>query len=82
VFLGVSRIELEGDSIRLIGTRQGKESFIASGPFDSETGTFSLPLPRGTFDFARDKDGSSPFYARGNPPKRYRYFAPVLLDDG
>ena len=84
VFLGASRIEQDGDTIRLIGTPRGqeKESVIASGRRDSETGRFSLPLPWGTFDFARDKDGSSPFYARGNPPERYRYVPPVQLDDG
>ncbi len=83
VFLGVSRIEQDGDTIRLIGTRgQDKENIIASGPLDSESGRFSLPLPRGTFDFARDNDGSSPFYARGNPPQRYDYVPPVQLDDG
>ena len=35
-----------------------------------------------TFDFARETDRSSPFYARGNPPERYRYSPPVQLDDG
>lgn len=84
VFLGVSRIEQDGDTIRLISATRGheNESVIASGRRDPETGAFSFPLPRGTFEFAREKDGSSPFYARGNPPERYRYFPPVLLDDG
>jgi CubicO group peptidase (beta-lactamase class C family) len=84
VFLGASRIEQDGDTIRLIGTPRGqeKESVIASGPRDSGTGTFSLPLRGGSFDFAREKDGSSPFYPRGNPPERYGYFPPVQLDDG
>jgi len=84
VFLGVSRIEQDGDTIRLLGTRRGQkeESVVATGRRDSETGTFSLPLPWNTFDFAREKDGSSPFYPRGNPPERYRYVPPVQLDDG
>ena len=84
VFLGVSRIDKEGDTVRLFGTRRGqeKESIIATGRHDPETGTFSLPLPWNTFDFAREKDGSNPFYARGNPPERYRYVPPVRLDDG
>jgi CubicO group peptidase (beta-lactamase class C family) len=84
VFLGVSRIEQDGDTVRLIGSsgEQEKESVIASGRRDAGTGRFSLPLPRGTFDFARDQDRSSPFYARGNPPERYRYLPPVPLDDG
>ena len=84
VFLGVARIEQDGDTIRLIGTPLGreKESVIASGRRDSGTGTFSLPLPRGSFDFTHEQAGSSPFYARGNPPERYRYVPPVQLDDG
>jgi len=84
VFLGASRIERDGDTIRLMGTPRGETEarLIASGRRDSETGTFSLSLPRGTFDFAREKDGSSPFYPRGNPPERYRYAPPVQIDDG
>ena len=40
VFLGVSRIEQDGDTVRLLGTRRGqqKESVIATGPRDPETG--------------------------------------------
>lgn len=84
VFLGVSRIEADGDTVRLMGTPRGreKESIVASGRRDPETGRFSLALPRGSFDFAREKAGSSPFHARGNPPERYRYVPPVELDDG
>lgn len=84
VFLGVSRIEQEGDTVRLVGTRRGQqeESVVATGRRDPESGTFSLPLPWNTFDFAREKDASSPFYARGNPPERYRYFPPLQLGDG
>jgi CubicO group peptidase (beta-lactamase class C family) len=84
VFLGVSRIEQDGDTVRLLATRDGQqeERVVASGRRDPESGTFSLPLPRGTFNFARETDGSSPFYARGNPPERYRYFPPLQFDDG
>jgi CubicO group peptidase (beta-lactamase class C family) len=84
IFLGVSRIEQGGDRIRLLGKRRGQENegVIADGSYDSETDTFSLPLGGVTFDFARETDGSSPFYARDNPPGRYRYVPPVALDDG
>ena len=84
LFLGVSRIEQDGDTVRLVGTRRGqqKESVIATGPRDPETGTFSLPLSGRSFDFTRDTDTSSAFYARGNPAERYRYSPPVQLDDG
>lgn len=84
IFLGVSRIEQDGDVIRLIGTRRGQkeESVIATGRREPETGRFSVPLLGRTFDFARETASSSPFYARGNPPDRYSYSPPVQLDDG
>jgi CubicO group peptidase (beta-lactamase class C family) len=84
IFLGVTRIEQDGDTVRLVGTRRGEkeESIIAGGRRDPETGTFSVPLYGRTFDFARDTDRSSPFYARGNSPERYRYSPPVQLNDG
>ena len=84
VFLGVSRIEQDGDTVRLFGTPRGQkeESVIATGRRDPEAGTFSLPLFGRSFDFARETDRSSPFYARGNPPERYRYFPPVQLEEG
>jgi CubicO group peptidase (beta-lactamase class C family) len=84
VFLGVSRIEQVGDTVRLFGTQRGQkeERVIATGRRDLGAGAFSLPLGRSTFDFARETDRSSPFYPRGNPPERYRYSSPVQLDDG
>jgi CubicO group peptidase (beta-lactamase class C family) len=84
VFLGVSRIERNGDMVRLVGTRRGQkeESVITTGRRDPDTGMFSLPLFGRTFDFARETDRSSPFYPRGNPAERYRYIPPVQLDDG
>lgn len=84
VFLGVSRIEQDGDSVRLLGTRRGQkqESVIATGRRDPDSGTFSLALSGNTFDFARDAAASSPFYPRGNPPERYRYSPPIPFDDG
>ena len=84
LFLGASRIEQEGDTIRLVGTQRGRdtEGVIATGPRDAETGRFSLALGGTTFDFARETDSSSAFYARSNPPERYRYSPPVQLDDG
>ena len=84
IFLGVSRIEQDGDNIRLVGTRRGQrqESVVASGRRDAETDTFSIPIFGSTFDFRRDTSASSPFYTRGKPPARYRYTPPVQLDDG
>jgi CubicO group peptidase (beta-lactamase class C family) len=84
LFLGVSRIEQDGETVRLLGTRRGRkdESVVASGRRDSETGQLSLPLFGTTFDFARDSGRSSAFYPRGAPGERYRYSPPVQLDDG
>ena len=84
VFLGVSRIEQEGDAVRLLGTRRGQqeESVLATGQRDPESGDLSLPVFGSTYDFTRDTEGSSPFYARGNPPERYRYAPPLQFDDG
>jgi CubicO group peptidase (beta-lactamase class C family) len=84
IFLGVSRIEQDGEAIRLVGTRRGQtaESVVATGTRDPETGDFSIPIFGTNFDFERDTDKSSPFHPRGNPPERYRYAPPVQLDDG
>lgn len=83
-FIPVARIENDGDTVRLIGTRRGakEESVLAAGRRDSETGGFSLPINGRTFDFERDKAATSAFYPRGNPGQRYRYVPPVALDDG
>jgi CubicO group peptidase (beta-lactamase class C family) len=84
VFLGVSRIEREGDSVRLVGTRRGQkqESVISTGSFYPEATAFSLPIFGNTFDFRRDLRASSDFYPRGNPAVRYSYRPPIALDDG
>ena len=84
IFLGVSRIEQDGDVVRLVGTRRGQrmESVIASGRRDPDTGRFNIPLFGSTFDFQPENDASSAFYPRGNPPERYRYAPPPQLDDG
>jgi len=84
LFLGASRIEQDGDTIRLLGTgrRQGPETVIAAGRRDPDTGRFTLPLAGGSFDFARDTSSTSPFYPRRNPPDRYQYSPPLQLDDG
>jgi CubicO group peptidase (beta-lactamase class C family) len=84
VFLGVSRIEQEGETVRLVGTRRGRkeESVVATGRLDRASGGFAIPLSGTTFDFARDTSRSSAFYPRGNPPERYRYAPPMQLDDG
>ena len=84
VFLGVSSIELDGDVVRLVGTRRGqqKQEVIATGRRDPDTGTMSIPIQGTMFEFSPDKTESSPFYPRGKSPERYRYAPPPQLDDG
>ena len=84
VFLGVSRIEQEGDSVRLVGIRRGQkeEAVIATGRRDAEAGTMSIPLYGTAFDFARDTSSSSAFYPRGKAGVRYSYVPPPARDDG
>lgn len=84
IFLGVSRIEQEGEVIRLVGTRRGQreESLIASGRRDPASGNFAIPIQGFTYNFTRDADGSSDFYPRAKPPAHYQYSPPLQLDDG
>lgn len=84
IFLGVSGIEQDGDTVRLVGIRRGQkeEAVLATGTRDQESGLFSIPIFGTAFDFEPDKSASSAFYPRGNPPERYRYSPPVQLDDG
>jgi hypothetical protein len=84
MFLGVSRIEQDGAVVRLVGTRRGQTRSTSLRPaaHDPDTGTLSLPLFGSTFDFARETDGSSAFYARGNPPGALPLLSAVQLDDG
>ena len=84
IFLGVSRIEQDGDVLRLVGTRRGQkeESVIATGRRDAEIGRLTFPLYGRSFDFDRDTADSSPFYPRGKTPERYSYAPPLQRDDG
>jgi CubicO group peptidase (beta-lactamase class C family) len=83
-FIPVSRIEVDGENVRLIGTRRGsqEETVLATGRRDAEAGVLSIPINGRTFDFERDADESSPFYPRSRSSQRYRYSPPVRLDDG
>jgi len=84
IFLGASRLEQDGDTVRLLGTRRGQkqESLIGAGRIDAENGVITIPIQGATFDFRRDTISSSPFYPRGRTPERYHYAPPVQLDDG
>lgn len=81
-FIPVSRVELRGDVVALIG-RGGSQSdtTLAEGRYDD--GVIRMPLRGASFDFNKvDGDSSSPFYPRGKPGDRYRYTVPLQLDDG
>ena len=84
VFWGVTRIEQDGETVRLLGTRRGQkqEAVIASGRRDADSDRFTLALRGSSFDFERDTSTSSAFYPRGKPAERYRYAPPVQLKDG
>jgi CubicO group peptidase (beta-lactamase class C family) len=84
IFIGATRLDQDGDTVRLVGTRRGEkeEEVIGTGGRDPESGVMAIPIQGETFNFARDTDASSGFYPRGNPPERYRYAPPVQLGDG
>ena len=83
-FLSVTRVELEADTIRLLGRRNNDapESVVATGRYENNE-TFSLSLRGGLYEFTKMTDlASSPFYPRGKPGHRYAYTPPVPLKDG
>jgi CubicO group peptidase (beta-lactamase class C family) len=85
VFLDVSRLERDGNAVRLIGTRMGQktEQVLLEGNYDKENDLLSIAFPQrgGTYDFRRDGEQST-FYPRGKNPQRYVYRAPLARDDG
>ena len=75
IFTRVSRIEVTGKDLRLIGRDTVRGHY--------EDGVITLPLRGGTYDLTRVSDSAtSPFYPRGNPPARYRYTPPLEVKDG
>lgn len=83
-FIPVSRLELDGEAVRLFGTRRGSENEeeLAAGRRDAETEQLHMPIDGRSFDFGRDAEARSPFYPRGRSGERYRYSPPVQRDDG
>jgi hypothetical protein len=84
IFLGATRLEQDGNLVRLIGTRRGQkdEATIGAGHLDPDSGLLSIPIQGETFNFMPDHEVASAFYPRGNPPERYHYSPPVQVDDG
>ncbi len=83
-FFPVSRIEMEGNSVRLLGTRRGakEESVLLSGQYDPEVGVIRLPINGSSFDFERDNSAVSAFYPRAKAGEHYAYQPPLALSDG
>lgn len=80
---GVERLVRDGNALKLIGKRRGKEQDVATGTYDAEQKTFTLVFAGrgGSYDFFRDGDDSA-FYPRGKNPGHYAYRPPPALDDG
>jgi CubicO group peptidase (beta-lactamase class C family) len=80
---GVERLTRDGNAVKLIGKRRGKEQDVATGTYDAENQVITLVFPSrgGSYDFVRDTDDSG-FYPRGKQPGRYTYRSPLALDDG
>jgi CubicO group peptidase (beta-lactamase class C family) len=80
---GVERLTRDGNAVKLIGKRRGKEQEVASGTVDVENDVITLVFPSrgGSYDFVRDGDDSA-FYPRGKHPGKYAYRPPLALDDG
>jgi CubicO group peptidase (beta-lactamase class C family) len=83
-FIPASRIEINGETARLLGTRRGakEESELSLGRYDGESQVLSFRLNGTSYDFERETAASSPFYPRGKSGERYFYRPPVAFDDG
>ncbi len=83
-FIPVSRIELDGEAVRLLGTRRGAkgETVLSAGRLDADDEIIRLPIDGISYDFARDQAAMSPFYPRGRAAERYAYRPPIALADG
>jgi CubicO group peptidase (beta-lactamase class C family) len=81
---GVERLVRDGNALRLVGRRGGKEQDVAAGTYDAENEVITLFFPSrgGSYDFVRDTSADSGFYPRGREPGRYVYRPPLALGDG
>ena len=80
---GVERFVRDGNRVKLIGKRRGKEQDVGVGTYDADNQVITLVFPGrgGSYDFRRDNDDSD-FYPRGRNPQRYSYRPPPGRDDG
>lgn len=83
-FFPVSRLVVEGETVRLMGTQRGgkRETLLATGRLDPQTGVLRIPVNLSTFDFVPDTRSTSPFFPRGRNGEPYAYAPPIALDDG
>ncbi len=79
-FMPVSRLEIEGDRVRLIGGQP--EAVRLEGRYDADADRLTVPIQGASYDFLRDPRASSPFYARNRDGERYVYAPPLQRDDG
>ena len=80
---GIERLTRDGNVVKLIGKRRGKEQAVGIGTYDADNQVIALAFPDrgGSYDFTRDGDDSD-FYPRGKNPGRYSYTSPPGRDDG
>ena len=80
---GVDRLVRDGNHLRLMGKRRGKEQEVGAGNYDAENQVFTLNVPSrgGSYDFRRASDDSE-YYPRGRYPGRYAYTPPLRFEDG
>jgi CubicO group peptidase (beta-lactamase class C family) len=83
-FIPVSRMEIDGETVRLLGTRRGakEETVLSAGRLDAENDVIRLPIDGTSYDFARDRGAMSAFYPRGKAGERYAYRPPLAFTDG
>jgi CubicO group peptidase (beta-lactamase class C family) len=81
----VSRVEREGEAVRLVGTRGGsaEEQVLAEGTLREGRLAMDFPFRGGGYDFRRlSPDEPSDFHPRGRPDAGYAYLPPPDLGDG
>ncbi len=82
-FTNVEHVAFDGRVVKLLGRRSkdAPETTLSEGTYDADSGTFSVPLRGGTYDFSRVSDDAG-FYPRGKAPAAYIYRPPPAEDDG
>jgi CubicO group peptidase (beta-lactamase class C family) len=81
----VDRIELDGDTVRLLSRIQGNDSsqVVLTGTYRDSAITIAIPGRGGSYDFRRvPSDSETDFYPRGRPTMAYHYLPPAALADG